>query len=96
MWRTFHQTMNDLEASGVEVILDAGVALVTGLEWTTTPLSIVAVVNQETFAQAATDADITGGFSVEIPAASGDTLLLFAVNPSDKEKATAPTAVEVP
>ena len=81
---------------GVEVTLNAGVALVTGLEWTTTPQSIVAVVNQETFAQAATDADTTGGFLVEIPASSGDTLLLFAVNPSDKEKATAPTEVDVP
>jgi len=81
---------------GVDVTLDAGVALVTGLEWTTTPLSIVAVVNQETFVQASTDADTTGGFVVEILASSGDTLLLFAVNPSDKEKATAPTEVSVP
>lgn len=81
---------------GVEVVLDGDVAVITGLAWTTTPLSIIAALNQETFVQASSDADTSGGFVLEIPAASEDVLLLYAVNPSDKEKATAPTAVVVP
>ena len=81
---------------GVEVELDGDVVVLTGLAWTTTPLSIVAVLNQATFTQASIDADTTGGFVLEIPAASDDILLVYAVNPSDKEKATAPTTVVVP
>ncbi len=81
---------------GVEVELDGEVAVVTGIAWTTTPLCIVAIVNQQTFLQASVDADTTGGFVLEIPAASEDTLLIYAVNPSDKEKATAPSVVAVP
>ena len=81
---------------GVEVELDGAVAVVTGLAWTTTPFSIVVALNEEDYVQASTDADTTGGFVLVIPAASEDVLLIYAVNPSDKEKATAPTAVAVP
>ncbi|MFH1531374.1 MAG: hypothetical protein ABIK09_11665 [Pseudomonadota bacterium] len=81
---------------GVEIEVDGDVAVVTGLAWTTTPFAIVAVLNQQSSLQASVDADTTGGFVVEIPASSGDTLLLYAVNPLDKEKATAPAAVVVP
>jgi len=81
---------------GVEVDLVGDMAAVSGLPWTTTPLSIVAVVNAETFLQSSTDADTSGGFALEIPAESGNTLLIYAVNPSDTEKATAPTAIMVP
>ena len=81
---------------GVEIVLDGDQAVVTGLDWTTTPLAIVAALNQETYVQASVDADTSGGFALEIPASSGDVLLLYAVNPSDSQKATAPTAVVVP
>ena len=81
---------------GIEVVLEGEAAVVTGLPWTTTPLSIVAVVNQATFVQASADADTTGSFVVTIPAAAGDALLIYAVNPTDKAKATAPTTVAVP
>ncbi len=81
---------------GVDIVVNGDMAVVTGLAWTTTPLSIIAALNQDTLIQASSDADTSGGFVLEIPAASGDVLLLYAVNPSDKAKATAPTAVVVP
>jgi len=73
-----------------------GAATVTGAPFSVTPLAQVAVVNETSPAQAITQADVEGSFSVTLAAQPGDVLRLFAVNPQDHSKATQPMLLDVP
>ncbi len=67
-----------------------GTATVTGGFLSVTPLARIVIVNLASNAQAIALATTTGEFTATLPGQAGDSLSLFAVNPGEKEKATAP------
>jgi len=75
---------------------DDTTAEVVGGPFSVTPLAVVAVVNLSQEVTSIVSANNVGEFVAAVPAAPGDELSVFSINPSDHAKASAPVFLTVP